>query len=453
MRRLVAVAAGVLVAGSSFFPFPGGVPSLNWPLWILHTASNSPQAAMDPSVEKTLKSLFQTPVPWLALHPRERAEALNPLPSYRRIYDDFYAHPAFDEYWKQPGFYVASQYRQMKDIPMFFLTGWYDYAEGVLENFVALSRLQSTPKKLMVGPWPHATGKAECGDAAYGAPAEIDQTALALDWLDHWMKGSAFRLVKQQPVEIFRMGGGSGNRTATGRLDHGGQWRAAQTWPPSGYTAMKYYLRGGKLLDRTRPAREEPDSFVYDPENPAPSIGGRYGFGSRICAQNQVCSPGFPGCKDSSPLNARPDVLSFESAPLTSPADLTGKVRARLWISSDAVDTDFTARLIDVYPDGFAMILLDGMIRARFRESIEKARLMKPGKVYEVMIDLGSTSNLFMPGHRIRLDISSSSFPKLEPNTNTGEPPGSWTRRRKARNTIYHDTARSSYLELPLANP
>jgi putative CocE/NonD family hydrolase len=183
-----------------------------------------------------------------------------------------------------------------------------------------------------------------------------------------------------------------------------------------------------------------PSSFVFDPANPVPTIGGRYALGAvtPLCAQDQVCSPKILGCSDSKPLKERPDVLSFSTPPLESPVEATGTIRAKLWISSDAEDTDFTAKLVDVYPSGYALILTDGQIRARFRKSFERPAPLKPGRVYEVMIDLGPTSNLFAPGHRIRVDISSSNFPRFEPLT------------RKARNAVYHDARRPSYIELPV---
>ena len=169
-----------------------------------------------------------------------------------------------------------------------------------------------------------------------------------------------------------------------------------------------------------------------------------------MCPQDQVCSTQILGCRDNSPLNVRQDVVSSVSAPLESDLDVTGAVSATLWISSDAVDTDFTAKLVDVYPDGTALHIADGQIRARYRNQLTKPELLVPGKVYQVRINLGSVSNLFEKGHRIRLDISSSSFPKFEPNSNTGDPPGKWTRRVKAKNTIFVGGGRASYLELPV---
>ena len=214
-------------------------------------------------------------------------------------------------------------------------------------------------------------------------------------------------------------------------------------------------MADGRGLAGAPPAEQQASGFVFDPDYPVPTIGGRYGVGALApnCAQNQVCSPKTLGCADSSPLNLRADVLSFSTAPLESPVEVTGKVRATLWVSSDAADTDFTAKLIDEYPDGYALILADGQIRARYRKGFEKAELMKPGAVYAVAIDLGSTSNLFAAGHRIRLDVSSSNYPKFEPNPNTGEAAGRWTRRVKARNQVYHGAKRASYLELPVIAP
>jgi putative CocE/NonD family hydrolase len=275
---------------------------------------------------------------------------------------------------------------------------------------------------------------------------------LAVDWFDHWLRGRPFRVVGPEAARLFRMGGGDGSRNAAGRLRHGGEWIAAETWPPRPIRAVKYYLHSGGRLEVAPPPMERPSEFAYDPDRPVPTIGGRHaGLGAWMpgCAQNQVCSPKILGCEDSLPLNRRPDVLSFQTAALASPVDVTGSVRTVLWISSDAPDTDFMAKLVDVYPDGYALIISDGQIRTRYRNSLEKLELMKPGRIYRVTVEVGSTSNRFAAGHRIRLDISSSNYPRIESNPNTGEPPNRWTRRVKARNTVYRDRRHPSYLELP----
>lgn len=369
------------------------------------------------------------------------------------MYEDFYAHPDFDAGWKQRGFYTAGYYRQMKDVPIFFISGWYDYfIDGVLENFTVLSRIQRSMKKLWVGPWPHAIGEKSCGDADFGLDAAVRENELALEWFNHWLKGEDFRLIGSEPVRVFRMGGGGGGRTSAGKLNHSGDWLTLPAWPPANAWPSKYYIHDGGLLNASAPQEEKPVTYVFDPQRPVPTIGGRFGIGpwTPNCAQNQICSPKILGCTDSAPLKERSDVLSFSTSPLEAPIDVIGKVCAILWVSSDALDTDFTAKLMDVYPDAYALILADGQLRARYRKGFQKAELMKPGAVYRIEIDLGSVCSRFSAGHRIRLDLSSSNYPKFEPNPNTGEPPGEWTRHLKARNTVYHETRRASYLELPI---
>jgi putative CocE/NonD family hydrolase len=325
----------------------------------------------------------------------------------------------------------------MKDVPIYFISGWYDYfVEGVIENFAGLSRIQKTPKKLQLGPWPHGIGRSECGDCSFGEAAQVDHRELALDWFDHWMKDDPLDKIGPEPVRIFRMGGGAGSRTASGKLDHGGAWQTAAKWPVTA-SGTRYYLGDNGSLSATKP-RPATASFVFDPDNPVPTIGGRPFGGVPPCAQDQ------------SPLDSRTDILRFVTDPLADAVEVTGTIRARLSVSSDAPDTDFTVKLIDVYSDGYALILADGIIRTRYRNGQQKAELMKPGKVYEVPIDLGTTSNLFAKGHRIRVDISSSNFPHREPNPNTGEPVDRWTRKVKARNTVHLG---ASFVELPVRKP
>ncbi|HYM11415.1 MAG TPA: CocE/NonD family hydrolase, partial [Bryobacterales bacterium] len=452
--HLVAMFANV--GGADFwreFGRPGGAPNLGWPLWMLKSAETSPQAAQNATAREPLTKVLSDPAAWFALDPQKRGEIFHGFPAHARMYRDLYDHETFDGYWRQEALYIPGQYGRMKDVPIFFISGWFDYfGEGVLQNFADLSRTQKTMKKLWMGPWPHGVGSATCGDGDFGPAAAVDVNALTLDWFDHWMKGSAFQVAPPEAVRLFRMGGGSGGRDAKGRLEHGGEWRPASIWPPAGPILSEYYLHGDGVLSPARPGGEPPTSFVYDPAHPVPTIGGRYGVGrwTPNCAQNQVCSLKILGCTDSLPLDRRADVLSFSTAPLKKSVEVTGKIRAALWVSSDAVDTDFTAKLIDVYPDGYALILTDGLIRMRYRDGPDKVERMRLGAVYEAVIDLGSTSNLFGPGHRIRLDISSSNYPRVEPNPNSGEPAVRPTRRVEARNTVYHERGRASYVALPM---
>ncbi len=445
----------IQMAGASLYEsvsYPGGAPNASWVSWILRSAATSPQAKQKPEsaarIEKTVAADFGN---WLKTAPLSRAALLNDFPDYLALYRASYDHASLDEFWKQRRFYTAGFYREMKDVPTLFVTGWYDnFAEGTLEVFSTLSRLQKTEKKLMVGPWPHGIGTSECGNAAFGSGATEDQAKLVAEWFDYLLRKLPLETIGAERVQTYRMGGGGGTRTSGGKLNHGGEWHNAPSWPPPGATASRYYLHDGGLLRPASPSNSEPSSYEFDPRNPVPTIGGRFAVGGvPMCIQDQVCSPRIPACKDALPLNRRPDVLSYSTAPLAAPQEVTGRIHATLWISSDAPDTDFTAKLMDVYPDGYALILADGEIRTRFRNGFDKPELMQPGTVYPVTIDLGSTSNLFGAGHRIRVDISSSNFPKFEPNSNTGEPVNAWTRQVTARNTVYHDAKRPSYIELP----
>jgi uncharacterized protein len=313
---------------------------------------------------------------------------------------------------------------------MFFISGWYDYfAEGVIGNFTTLRGAQKAEKKLWMGPWPHGIGADRCGDASFGPSAAVRVEEITLDWFDHWMKGAPYTVVGPEAVRYFRMGGGDGARDERGKRRHGGEWLTASAWPPPGTRLQRWYVAAGAL--RAVPPRDEqPSVFDYDPAHPVPTIGGRFGMGAWTpnCAQDQVCTLKILGCENNHPLSGRPDVLSFSSGPLTAPVELAGAVRARLWVSSGAQSADFTAKLMDVYPDGYALILGDGQLRVP----------TTPGRPQAITIDLGSTSNRFAAGHRIRLDISSSNFPKIEPNPNP------------ARNAVYHDARKPSYIELPV---
>lgn len=418
------VAMFALVGGARFYDeygYPGGVPNLAWPVWILNSARSSRQAREHKDAADRIAAMLNTnPFEWLRLPAPERARIFEGFPEQARMYADFLAHPRFDDYWRQRGFDTAGHYAEMKDVPILFVTGWYDYfAEGVLGNFQALSRLQRTAKRLVVGPWPHATGGAACGDASFGDSAAVDQRALMADWFDHWLRGRRFTLVSEMPVRFFRMGGGDGART-NGKLAAGGQWLDALSWPPEGSALTRYYLQPEGGLAPAPPKQSGASTFRHDPSNPVPTRGGRYGSGgwSPNCAQ------------DTRPLDERADILKFQTAPLSGPVEVTGKIKAVIRATSDAPSADFAAKLIDVYPDGYALILGDGIARAAMGKSPR-----------EVVIDIGSVSNLFAAGHRIRVDIAGSNFPRYEPNPSAGS------------HVVLHAPAHASYIELPVSRP
>jgi uncharacterized protein len=260
---------------------------------------------------------------------------------------------------------------------------------------------------------------------------------------------------------LFVMGGGSGKRNADGRLEHGGRWRSEAVWPIPRTVATTFYLHSSGLLSSDAPARDLPPRvFKYDPKDPVPTIGGTITSGLPVMiggAFDQREGPAFFGSKPPYQVLAeRPDVLVFQTLPLRTDVEVTGSIEATLWIASDCPDTDFTIKLMDVYPpsvdypDGYAMNLTDGILRCRYRTSWEKPSLMRPGRVYEIKVEAFPTSNLFKVGHRIRLDVSSSNFPHFDANPNTGAEEGRATSTRIATNRVFLDAQRSSHVVLPI---
>jgi hypothetical protein len=282
----------------------------------------------------------------------------------------------------------------------------------------------------------HAGGGRKIGEVDFGpAAAEFDENELTLKWYDYLFKGVQNEF-GGKPVKIFVMGSN--------------QWREEDDWPLARAQSAKYFLhstknanslRGEGSLSTASPRSESPDHYVYDPSNPVPTIGGP------LCCDSQHLAP---GPRDQRPLESRDDVLIYTTPAFTQDTEVTGPVSLELFAKSSAVDTDFTAKLVDVGPDGFAQNLTEGIIRARYRDSQEKANLMNPGQVYKFTIDLWSTSNVFLKGHMLRLEISSSNFPRFDRNLNTGEDPAFAKSFVSATNTVYHDAEHPSALILPL---
>jgi len=281
------------------------------------------------------------------------------------------------------------------------------------------------------------------------------------------------------------MGGGSGRKTAGGKLDHGGRWREEREWPLARAVVTPFYLGSDGALSTEAPAAGAPPrTFTFDPSHPVPTLGGLYCSIGELPADgpgmepawarllnpvlrlrdlltpgpvDQKESPAFYGSEPPYPrLAERPDVLVFQTDPLTEPIEVTGPMTVHLWISSSAVDTDFTAKLVDVHPPtpddprGFALNLTDGILRCRYRDSWENPSPLESGRVYAITIEPFATANLFKAGHRIRLDISSSNFPKYDVNPNTYAPEGRGRTTKVARNTVFCDAARASSIRLPI---
>jgi putative CocE/NonD family hydrolase len=277
--------------------------------------------------------------------------------------------------------------------------------------------------------------------------------------MDRWLKGVQNGVDHEGPVRIFIMGGGDAHKTPEGRVYVGGRWRTEKEWPLSRAIATPYYLHADGTLGPEKPQSSAPTQYEFDPKNPVPSIGGNVSSQIGLMesgAYDQRCRPNVLGCSNARRLASRNDVLVFETPPLLEDMEVTGPLVVNLWASSSALDTDFTAKLVDAYPPnrdfpfGVELNIGDSIVRARYRDSLEKATLMKPGQVYKFRIELYPTSILFLKGHRIRLDISSSNFPRFDVNPNTGEPLNQNRRTAVAVNTIYHDPEHPSHIVLPV---
>ena len=329
-------------------------------------------------------------------------------------------------------------------IPMLHIGGWYDiFLNGTIRNFNAMRAQGVANQYLVVGPWSHTSLGSIVGDVDFGFAAgvalidlQIDLVSLHHQFFDHFLKGAANGFDQWPTVKYFMMGSNV--------------WRSSDVWPPAEMRQRPWYLHssghanaatGDGALSDEPPSAESPDSFIYDPAYPAPTVGGA-----------TLMHPSFrSGAMDQRAVEARDDVLVFSSAPLERSLALAGPVSVTLYVATDGQDTDFVARLVDVYPDERAMTLTDGVTRLRYREGVAApAGPVEPGRVYEITIDLWATAVTFLPGHRMRLDVTSSNFPRWERNPNTGEDPSLATTWRAVRQTVLHDAEHPSHVMLPV---
>jgi putative CocE/NonD family hydrolase len=446
----------------------GGAFELKQVTWAYNLGLESPEVQRDPRLLAALKAVDLKA--WFASMPwKRRHTPLSLLPDYEDYVYDQWEHGNFDGFWKQAGIYAAGFYPQFADAAMVHLSGWYDpYARTATDNYVGLSKRKRGPVKLVMGPWTHGgRSTAYAGDVAFGQAATLDADmgadyfAVRLKWFNQHLKGAGSAAAHEPPVRLFVMGGGSGRKTPEGRLDHGGQWRSEADWPIPDTKLTPYFLTAsGGLTVAKPPAGPDALTYDFDPGHPVPTMGGAVTSGEPLMrggGYDQREGADFYGSRQPYlPVAARPDVLVFETESLAEDVEVTGAIEANLWISSDAPDTDFTIKLLDVYPpsehypEGFALNLTDGILRCRYRDSWENPTPLTPGQVYAVKIAAFPTSNLFKRGHRIRLDVSSSNFPHFDVNPNTGAPEGKGLTRRVARNTVFVDASRPSHVVLPL---
>ncbi|PYT89940.1 MAG: X-Pro dipeptidyl-peptidase [Acidobacteria bacterium] len=354
-------------------------------------------------------------------------------------FTDWLAHPNFDDYWKR--WSIEDHYTDIQ-VPVFGVGAWYDiFLGGTLRNYVRLKKEAGTEaarngQRLAVTVGGHAGGGRKIGAVDFGEKLPADDEDVMLRWYDWLLKGEANGVEKEKPVRIFVMGKN--------------EWRDEDDWPLARAKSTRYYLHSGGsanslsgngALNPTAPAEEKTDQYVYDPSDAVPTIGGP------LC-----CGP-LPtgiGPEDQRPAEARNDVLVYTTAAFSKDTEVTGPVSLDLYVSSSAVDTDFTGKLVDVWPNGFAQNLTEGILRLRYRNSQEKPELANPGETYHITVDLWATSNVFLAGHKLRLEVSSSNFPRFDRNLNTGEEQARATRMVKATNVIYHDRAHPSAMVLPV---
>ena len=445
----------------------GGAFELKQATWAFNQAKETPLALANPTVMAALEA--QDIRAWFARMPwRPGDSPVSAVPDFEAYLFEQWTHGTFDGFWRRLGLYAEGYYDRFADVPQVHLSSWYDvYVPTATGNYAALKARKRSAMRLIMGPWLHGDrNSTHAGDVEFGPQAAFDGN-LAPDWrvfrrrwFDHWLKRIDNGVDREPPVRLFLMGGGSGRRLANGRLDHGGRWIQATDWPLPEAQVTAYHLHADGRLDPSVPGESSPLAYRFDPTDPVPTIGGSLTSGKPVFeggAYDQREGERFFGSRQPGrPLTARDDVLVFQTAPLTEDLAVIGPIKVRLCISSDSPDTDFTAKLIDVHPptpddpDGFAMNLTDGILRCRYRDSFEAPSMMTPGRIYEIEIEPFATANLFQRGHRIRLDISSSNFPKYDVNPNSGEPEGFADHKRVATNRLYLDRDHPSRLLLPM---
>ena len=385
-------------------------------------------------------------------------------PDYEAWLIEAMRHGDYDDFWKNHGSSVVDHLAEYKDIPGYHVTGWYDsWGTPVANlNYPELKKAKKSLQRLIVGPWIHSSERLDyAGEAQFTRDAALDLPSFHLRWFDRWLKNSDNGVDREPPVRLYVMGGGDGHKTPEGRLFVGGKWRNENEWPLARTQAIPYYLHPDGRLSPEKPTNHAPITYLFDPKDPVPTLGGNVSSQGTLMFQgaaDQRCRADFWMCDgNTKPLSTRNDILVFQTEPLAQDVEVTGRLLVKLWASSNAPDTDFTAKLIDVYPPntdypaGVDLNIGDSIVRARYRKGPGKAATMlTPGKPEEFTIEMYPTSLVFQKGHRIRLDVSSSNFPRFDVNPNTGEPLNDNRRTRVAENSIYVDGAHPSHIVLPV---
>jgi putative CocE/NonD family hydrolase len=442
--HLVAIAPGH--TASDYYDgwsYEGGAFSLafeeSWPIMSL-TGGSVRRLGDQSLVDKLVKAQGQLPSVYAFLPIKSLPWLAPEKPQLAGFFYEWVQHSNRDEYWKQ--WSIRERYKDIA-VPAFNYGGWYDvFLNGTIENFTGMRRQGGTEvarggQKLLIRPYHHMPWDTKVGEVEFGPQAANKTNEQLVRWYDHWLKGKDNGVDRDPAVRVFVMGANT--------------WRDAEEWPIPGTQFTTYYLHshgqanslyGNGSLSTEPPASGEPvDRYVYDPANPVPSKGGH-----SCCVASAVPQ----GPYDQSDIEKRADVLVYSTPALAEPVEVTGPITVTLYAATSAVDTDWTAKLVDVFPDGKAINLNNGIIRASHRNSLAAREPVKPGMAYAYKITVWPTSNLFAAGHQIRLEISSSNFPHYDRNLNTGHALGADSEMVVARQTVYHDRARPSQIVLPI---
>ena len=442
----------------------GGAFELRFMNWIFQIgAPNSKAALSDSALRQALQEngrRIREHVDSLPVRP-----GLTPLrvvPEYEAWLVEAMRSGPEAPFWHIKGMSVVDHVADYADVPVLHITGWYDsWTRQVAMNYEALARVKKAPQRLTIGPWVHgAQGSNIAGEVEFTPDAAIDLAAYRLRWYDRWLRGDRNGVDEDPPVLIYVMGTGDDRRSAAGRLKHGGFWRAERSWPLQRARPTAFYLGLEGRLERRPPAAAGQITFTFDPQRPVPTIGGNISSNQGLMAAggyDQRPRDDTHAAANRLPLSERRDILVFRTDPLAADLEVTGTVEVKLWVSSSAPDTDFTAKLIDEippnpdYPLGFDLNLGDSILRLRYREGLDhQAGPLRPDDVVPITITLYPTSNVFKKGHRIRLDVSSSNFPRFDLNPNTGDPLGEHRRMVPADNTVHVGGERPSRVILPV---
>jgi hypothetical protein len=467
-----------------------GAFELRWLCWALTLGGGFAKRALDdPDVQELLANVDVRDV--LANSPVLPGQSpLRHIPDYEEwTFDIMTSGSASDELWQSPGVNFEAYYDESADVPTVYSGAWYDsYTKATCDNFEAFASRSESDQFLLMGPWTHgwntyplpSWNKSYSGELEFGEDCLMDYQQTRLDFFDHYLKGR--NTWSDQPtVQYFEMGHGDGHSARGGRLFHGGTWTSADEWPPAETEVTTYYAHGDGTLSTDEPTADGGStSYEFDPKNPVPTLGGNcssyityepreenileYPLAQRKLQDltgrggyDQRTRPDTFGAEAPyGPLEQRDDVLVYRTPPLEEDVVVTGPIRVSVFGSTDAPDTDFTAKLLDEYPaspefpEGFALNLCDSVCRARYRGYRDEPDFVEPGEVYEFEMEPYPTANVFKKGHRIRLDISSSNFPRYDVNHNTGGPLYGDREYEVATNTVHHDAAHPTHVELPL---